>query len=637
MTSLSSLTSSTSNSSTTSTSTSSVSSGIGGLVSGLDVDSLVKSLSSASQSKIDSQNQKLQKLQWKQDAYRTIISAMQDFQSSYLDILSSTYLGSASTFNTTAATSSSSAVTVSATANSSAGSFVINSITQLATAQTAKSASTVSAGLTGTVSVDSIEADLTSDSSALAGKSISLTLDGKVKAITFDDNFIESVKSDGLVTALQNKIDTAFGATGSSDRVITVSEDSSGMLSFAASGSTMKISSIGNDTATVQALGFSSGQSNKISSSSQLSELSLSTGLDSSVSTYKFSINGVDFEFANTVSLSKVINTVNASDAGVTLSYSNITDKFTIAANDTGAGDNIDIADTSGNLMTAFGLTTEAGASVTAGQNAILTVDGQQITRSSNNITVNNVTVNLQSTSSTATTVTMKADSSSLKDMITKFVDDYNTLISLVNTSITEKADSDYQPLTDAQKEEMTDDQIEKWETKAKAGVLNGDTTLRSISSKLQQLMYSSAVKGGISLADLGITSAGYDENGKLEIDKDKLNTALSTKSNQITELFTSSTGLASQMKDIFNGAIKTSGARGSRGSLVDLAGVEDTSSATQNSLYDQIASTEDLIDVLNDRLTAEQKRLWNKFSAMESALSSLNSQSSMLSMFTSS
>jgi len=147
--------------------------------------------------------------------------------------------------------------------------------------------------------------------------------------------------------------------------------------------------------------------------------------------------------------------------------------------------------------------------------------------------------------------------------------------------------------------------------------------------------MYSSAVSGGISLLDLGISSAGYDEKGKLEIDEDALKEALSTKSSEIAELFTTeNTGLAAMMTSIFDGAIKTSGAQGARGSLVELAGVEDTSSATQNSLYDQMEDLKDFVEKLEDRLDAEQKRLWARFTAMETALSNLNAQSSMLSSF---
>lgn len=625
MTSISSLTSS-----TTTSSTSSISSGIGGLVSGLDTDALVESLSAISQTKINEQNQKLQKLEWKQEAYRTVISAMQEFEDSYLDILSSTNVGSTSMFNTTSATSSSELVTVSTTSSSYEGAFTINSITQLATAQKRESTSTVTAGLTSTAT----SASIASSMSSLTGKSFSMTLDGTLKTITFDATAFAGVDTaEELVTALQTVVDDAFGVTGASDRVVTVATDTDGKLAFTATGSTLSIGAVDKDTATLTALGLTDGQSNKLSTSTKLGDLNLSTD-QGSVDTFKFTINDVDFEFSKDISLSKIISQVNSSNAGVTLSYSNITDKFTITADDTGAGENIEVADTSGTLMAALGLTDSTGTT-TAGKNAILTVDGQKIIRSSNDVTISGVKVELEAETTEAITVTMKADSSGLEETITKFVEDYNTLIELINTYTTEDSDSDYQPLTDAQKEEMTEDEITKWEEKAKSGVLNGDNALKSLASKLQKVMYSSAVSGGISLLDLGISSAGYDEKGKLEIDEDALKEALSTKSSEIAELFTTeNTGLAAMMTSIFDGAIKTSGAQGSRGSLVELAGVEDTSSATQNSLYDQMEDLKDFVEKLEDRLDAEQKRLWARFTAMETALSNLNAQSSMLSSF---
>lgn len=627
MTSISSLTSS-----STTTSTTSVSSGIGGLVSGLDTDSLVESLSAVAQTKIDTQDQKLQKLEWKQEAYRTVISAMQEFEDTYLDVLSDTYIGSESLFNTTEATSSSEAITVSTTDNSYEGSFTINSITQLATAETVESASAVTADLTSTVTSESIASSI----SSLSGSSISLTLDGTVKTITFDSTtFADVDTAEELVSTLQDVIDDAFGVTGDTDRVITVSTDASGYLNFTATGSALEINAVDDDTTTLTTLGLTDGQSNTLSTSTELSELTLATALDTSATTYSFTINDVSFSFSSTDSLSDVLSGINSSDAGVTLSYSEITDTFTMTADDTGAGDNIVVEDTSGNLMTALGIT---GGTVTSGKNAILSVDGQQIIRSSNNITIDGVSVELETTSTEEITVTMEADSSALEDTITQFVEDYNTLIDLINTYVTEDSDSDYAPLTDAQKEEMTDDEISAWEENAKAGILKGDSTLRSIASKLQTAMYSSAVKGGISLLDLGIETADYDENGQLEIDEDALTESLSTYASEIATLFTSDdSGLSATLEDIFDSAISSSGARGSRGSLVEIAGIEDTTSATQCSLYDQITDTEDLIEVLEDRLTAEQERLWAKFTAMETALSNLNTQSSLISSFASS
>ena len=112
---------------------------------------------------------------------------------------------------------------------------------------------------------------------------------------------------------------------------------------------------------------------------------------------------------------------------------------------------------------------------------------------------------------------------------------------------------------------------------------------------------------------------------------------ALETKGTEIKELFTSSKGLGNALNDVITDATKTSGAKGSRGTLVEVAGVDNTTSNTENSIYTQIKRANKNIKSLQTRLTAEESRLWSKFTAMETAINSLNSQSSILSQFTSS
>jgi flagellar hook-associated protein 2 len=556
---------------------------------------------------------------------------LKEFQNSYLDVLSKTNFRSASFFNTSKAASSSDAVTATATGSSTTGTITIDSITQLATNETVKSGSTVSKPLTGTVAVSDIVNNIQ------AGDSFSLNLDGKVKTITFDGTFVSDVKANAATfeTKLQSLIDTALGQAVTS-RVVTVDAAGAGNLGVltlgVASGSKLTINTIGDTSNTLADLGFTNGQSNKVNTSASLSELSLATTLTTPGS---FTINNATFTYTSTDTLASIMAKVNASsDAGVTMAYSSVTDKFTITAKNSGSGENAAIADVSGNFMTALGLT--SGADVDPGVNAILSVDGLSITRSSNTFDVDGVKVTLENTSASAVTLTVSQDSSSLSDSIKKFVEDYNTMVDLVNGYIGEEVDSDYQPLTDEQKADMSESEIATWEKKAKSGILRGDGILRSISSKLQSAVTGLSVNG-FSLYSMGITSAGYTENGKLKIDESKLKTALETKGDEIRELFSSENGLANAISKVITGATKTSGVKGSRCTLVEVAGVDNTTSDTENSIYDQIKRTNKNIKTLKTRLTDEETRLWNKFTAMESAINSLNSQSAMLSSFTSS
>jgi flagellar hook-associated protein 2 len=570
----------------------------------------------ATQQKITKQEQKLQLLEWKQTAYQSVTTALKEFQTKYLDVLSSTNFTSSTMFSTIAASSSSSAVSVEATSSAAAGSITINSITQTATNAKYVGATGVTDDLGGTVT----------DYSNLSDKSFLLTRDGVTKTITLGT----VTDASSLKTSLESAVSSAF-----SDGRVTVNM-SGDSFSFTCDGSIMSVSALAGDTTTLKSLGMTSGLSNRLSTSKTLADLPFATDLTGDP--VEFSINGVDFSFDQTTTLASIISQVNSSDAGVTMAYSSLTDGFTLTADDSGEGNEISIADTSGNLMAAMGLT--SGTS-TDGQNAILTVNNVAIVRSSNEFTIDGVKITLEEDVDAADPITdpitikLSSDTTELKDKIKSFVEDYNTMIDLINGLTKEDKNSDYAPLTDDQKEEMSDSEIEKWEAKAKSGILRGDSLLRGIASNMQSLMYSSAVSGGLSLYNLGIQSAGYAENGKLEIDEEKLDQVLASDIQGVKELFTTeTTGIANALDSIIDSAAKTSGARGSRGSLIEKAGYESTTSSTQNSIYDSMQDVNEYIAKLKDQLEDEESRYWSKFTALETALQQLNVQGSMISGF---
>ena len=116
---------------------------ISGLTSGFDTESMIKQLMSSYQTKIDKQNQKLQKLSWQQSAYQDVTKKITEFKNKYFDVLKrDTYLMSSSTFNkfTSSVTATNGAdttgLTVSTTSNSAAGSYKVK-LAQLATSSRA--------------------------------------------------------------------------------------------------------------------------------------------------------------------------------------------------------------------------------------------------------------------------------------------------------------------------------------------------------------------------------------------------------------------------------------------------------------------------------------------------------------------
>lgn len=610
--------------------------GMAGLVSGLDTDSLVESLTSSNRGKIEKQQQNIQRLEWKQESYRNITKALKEFQSKYLDVLSATNFRSASLYNTIKASTTSSKLAVSATSGAAAGTIKIANVQQLATSQSISSMSGVSKPLTG--ETDANVPGLLTDISG-GSKSFLLKLDGKVRTVTLDAAFAAAAAgSDGFEKAMQDKIDSIFGKKSDDSSIVEVSL-TDGKLGFSSSGSQLTVNALNSsDPETLIKLGLTDGQTDRLNTTKTLGDLRTSFGVALTGDDFNFSINGTNFSFKSTDTLASVMSKVNSSEAGVTMAYSSISDKFSLTAKETGTGENIVIAQAegSGNLMESLGLM-GTGSHKVYGQNAELEINGIAVVRSSNNIEVNGVKIELKEKTAIGEelVINMSTDTTDLKENIKNFVTDYNNLLDMMNGLVKEKADKAFTPLTEAQKSEMSEKEVENWEKKAKSGLLQNDNAVRTITAKMQSMIYGSAVKGGISLFNMGITTSGYTENGKLKIDEEKLQTALETRGDEIKDLFTTeNTGLANQLNAIIDSAAKTSGAKGSRGSLIELAGYGATLSDTENRITETITRTNKDIAKLKEMLKKQETHYWSKFSALETALQRLNVQGSMIASF---
>jgi flagellar hook-associated protein 2 len=247
-----------------------------------------------------------------------------------------------------------------------------------------------------------------------------------------------------------------------------------------------------------------------------------------------------------------------------------------------------------------------------------------------------------------AVTVNVESDPTDVKDMIVKFVSEYNKIIETLTDKTGERRDRDYLPLTDEQKSGMSDDQIEQWEEQARKGTMYGDTAVNSITSSLRSVLYESIDGLGITLYDIGITtSVDYKSGGQLSIDEDKLDAALAERPNEVIELFTkeseisyasytdrstrnSENGIAARINDILQDNIRlTRDDGGNKGYLIEKAGfgVDDTSS----DLYQKIRDMDSRIDDLLEMLSVKEENYYNDFARMESAMSAYSSQSAWL------
>ena len=374
-----------------------------------------------------------------------------------------------------------------------------------------------------------------------------------------------------------------------------------------------------------------------------------------------FTINDVSFSFTKDQSLAQVMSAVNSSAAGVKMTSSGISGKMSLTAKTTGASTNIVTADIDGSnfMATMFGDSTTV-----QGTDAELTINGEAYTNSSNTFTLDGVKYNLLGTTTNSVTLKTALNVDSIVTGIKAFVDSYNTLIGDVNTKLGEERNRDYQPLTEAQETAMSEANITKWNEKAKSGWLRNDATLQKMVTGMRTALFSDVKQVdsesglGINLSDIGITTGAYTDGGKLEVDENALRTALQTRPDAVANLFTQKsstdfsstltssekskrtgeTGLGWRLSEIIDANVRTTrDTAGKKGQLLEIAGITGDVSEYKNSIYTQLTNMDTSLKTQNTRLTAQEDRLYKKFSAMESAINKMNQQSTWLTQQTSS
>jgi flagellar hook-associated protein 2 len=382
---------------------------------------------------------------------------------------------------------------------------------------------------------------------------------------------------------------------------------------------------------------------------SQLNSQKLNWTGPTSGSSFSLTINGETFTFdTNQDSLNTMIAKINGdAKAGVTVYYDAVTDKMVMTTTATGASAKIQVTnDTTNVARDLFGMNVLAdgslsndGTKAATGQDANFTINGLQTHSSSNTINVNGMTITLKNTTASPVTVQASPDVDKIYNAIKDFVDKYNSTIDTINKMYTEPRYSDYPPLTDAQKAQMTDTQIQQWEAKAKSGLLKGDDLLGSVLDNMRMAMGSqvngvTSVSGYNTLSQIGITTGQWYENGKLYIDEDKLRSAIQNDPNGVMQLFTNSgtdpvtgsvdkskQGIAVQLYDALNNAINQIGQ--TAGNSTDL---------TDNSFIGQtIKGINEQIAAMQDQLNQLQQRYVQQYTALEETMAQLNSQSQYL------
>ncbi len=343
-------------------------------------------------------------------------------------------------------------------------------------------------------------------------------------------------------------------------------------------------------------------------------------------------------------SLNSVINKVNSSNVGVSMFYDSFSDQMTLTRTETGNFNGLDSSDTgysqtvdneintNGSFLTdllRFGSGTETG-----GENAIFSVNGLSTERNSNTFEMNGVTFTLKQTFTNENIgISVNNDSTKVFENIKSFVEKYNELIDKIGNKLSEESYRSYKPLTDDQREQLSDKQQEQWEEKAKSGLLKSDPILSGALSQMRNDFYARVSNSNVSslfnqLASIGIsTSPNYREGGKLIINEAKLKKAIETDPNSVENLF-KGTGSTYEEKGIIQRLYDS--ANSTMEKLKSKAG-NSFSTNQQFSLGRELTNVDSNIDRFENRLKQVEDRYWRQFTAMEKAVQRSNQQSMYL------
>ena len=490
-----------------------------------------------------------------------------------------------------ATVSDSTILSATASAGAASGTYAFN-VTQLATASKTAGALGVGANLYSSTNVSS---------GMLASKGFNppisagtITVDGK--QITIDPT-VDTLKDvfDRIDTATTSNIKGSYDATtdtitlkrlggGGASLVVGSATDTSNFLSVA------RLSNNGtNELVSASSLG-------SVTPANTLSSANFQTAVsDGGSGTGEFKINGVSIAFnASSDSVQNLMDRINASAAGVNMSYDRVNDQFTLTNKVTG---NLGVAveDVTGNFLAAAGLA--SGSTFIAGNDALYTINGGSVLNSHSN-TLTEETTGIEGLSiallkTGTSTISLASDTSAIKGAIKNFIEDYNRAQSTIDSLTSSSTDS---------------------AGKVTRSTLAGDTDANEIASKLRAISYNQAT--GLtstlnSLAKIGIDTTGDSDQLTLG-DETALDDAIANHLSELKTLFNDpDKGIATQLNAYLEKMI------GEDGALI----------TKQDALTKQSSAIDTQVTDLEKRVQSNRQRLIDSFVQMETAQQTINQQ----------
>lgn len=267
------------------------------------------------------------------------------------------------------------------------------------------------------------------------------------------------------------------------------------------------------------------------------------------------------------------------------------------------------------------------------GADAKFKLNGVEFTSDTNETTVNGITLTLTEKTTSPVTFTLTNDTQAVYDTIKNFVNKYNEILQEMNDLYYADSARGYDPLSDDEREAMTDDQIEKWESKIKDSLLRRDSTLGSLTSAMKNALLTSVEVDGkrYSLSSFGVgTSSVYLERGLLHIQGDSEDSTYASYTNKLMNALEEDPDTVMQVfSKVAQNLYETMQDKMKKTSL-------SSALTFYNDVYmkNQITALNKQISKDEERLTDLEDKYYAQFSAMETAMAKLQSQQNSLSAY---
>jgi len=382
---------------------------------------------------------------------------------------------------------------------------------------------------------------------------------------------------------------------------------------------------------------------------------------------FTFSIPEVgshEFSITKDTSIEDDVNKLNKSLIGQnhSFSYNKFTGQIEAKDRESGAKLELKITDMYDDEV-SFDESKAPAINYTPGRDAefTVTVNGETINmkRASNSVNIDGLTINMHDTfdgsvdkegkpsvdsaGKPTNSVTFKTstDSDKIVEAIKTMIEDYNTMMTEIKAAYStmpyQKSNgsfANYEPLTEDDRAGMSESAIERYEEKAKQGILFGDRTLSTLYDKMRNI-FSPAGEDGAFLRAMGISTSFSISDGTqaVTLDEDKLRAMLDSDPDRVAEVFTKTSGTGGVMQNLktqLDNYAKTTGEP--KGILIQQAGSPLSSlSLMNNSWQKQIDNYNTQIEKWQDKLSSQVDRYTQQFSRLEQLINQMNSQSSTL------